>query len=378
MLGKGLALGLGVGLGLGLGMGVGRELGLGLGLGLGAGDGDAARVGAAGAVAGRGGVPPQAPSAVTAAMTSIRATGGRDMPNDRVREVVCARVLRSVAFWRNLPPALCLLAAACGSATPAAAPSPTAPPTPSLSASPGATPAPAPSTGLAQITAPAATPAPGPQTSPSPTACPATLAGQLADPGSGTQLVTVDAPSDGATAAAVALWQRTGRCWSLVAGPWAGRVGATGVSDHHREGDGSTPSGAYGFGPVMYGIAADPGVRYGYHRLVCGDWWDEDPASPTYNTFQHVACGSVPPFHGRSEALWEATTPYQRFAVVGYNAGPVVAGAGSAVFVHDATGGPTIGCVSVAAADLDRLLVWLDPRRSPTIVIGTEAEIRRF
>jgi L,D-peptidoglycan transpeptidase YkuD (ErfK/YbiS/YcfS/YnhG family) len=48
------------------------------------------------------------------------------------------------------------------------------------------------------------------------------------------------------------------------------------------------------------------------------------------------------------------------------------------VFLHDGTGGPTIGCVSVASPSLIRLLQWLDPAQSPAIVIGTEAEIRRF
>jgi L,D-peptidoglycan transpeptidase YkuD (ErfK/YbiS/YcfS/YnhG family) len=176
----------------------------------------------------------------------------------------------------------------------------------------------------------------------------------------------------------MSLWQRSGGCWSLVAGPWPARVGVTGVSDHHREGDGSTPSGLYGVGSVMYGIATNPGVRYGYHRLACGDWWDEDPASPTYNTFQHVACQAVPPFKGKSEALWQATTAYQHFAVVDYNAHPAVPGVGSAVFIHDDTGRPTIGCVSVAASNLIRLLQWLDSSQSPAIVIGTEAGIRRF
>jgi len=174
------------------------------------------------------------------------------------------------------------------------------------------------------------------------------------------------------------LWQRSGACWSLVAGPWPARVGVTGVSEHHREGDGSTPAGLYRIGSVMYGIAANPGVRYAYHQLSCGDWWDEDPASPTYNTFEHVACGAAPPFGGKSEALWQETTAYQHFAVVDYNADPVVPGAGSAVFIHDDTGRPTIGCVSVAPPSLLRLLQWLDPPQAPAIVIGTEAEIRRF
>lgn len=213
---------------------------------------------------------------------------------------------------------------------------------------------------------------------PAAAACPATLASELASTAGAAQLVTVVAPASGSTTASMELWQRSGGCWSLVAGPWPARVGFTGISDHHREGDGSTPAGFYRIGSVMYGIAADPGVRYAYHQLSCGDWWDEDPASPTYNTFEHVACGAAPPFGGKSEALWQETAAYQHFAVVDYNADPAVPGAGSAVFIHDDTGGPTTGCVSVAPPNLLRLLQWLDPSQAPAIVIGTEAEIRRF
>ncbi len=36
----------------------------------------------------------------------------------------------------------------------------------------------------------------------------------------------------------------------------------------------------------------------------CGDWWDGDSSSPTYNRFRHVTCGATPPFAGRSEPLW--------------------------------------------------------------------------
>jgi L,D-peptidoglycan transpeptidase YkuD (ErfK/YbiS/YcfS/YnhG family) len=211
-----------------------------------------------------------------------------------------------------------------------------------------------------------------------PPACPSTLAGQLASTGNAAQLITVDTPSYTSTTATVALWQRSGRCWTEAAGPWTAWVGTRGVSDHHREGDGTTPTGAYGIGAVMYGIASDPGVHYQYHQLVCGDWWDEDPSSPQYNTFQHVPCGTNPPFGGNSEALWTETTAYQSFAVVDYNTNPVVPGAGSAVFVHYDTGGPTAGCVSLPAAQLATLLRWLQPGQAPRIVIGTDAEIRRF
>jgi L,D-peptidoglycan transpeptidase YkuD (ErfK/YbiS/YcfS/YnhG family) len=190
--------------------------------------------------------------------------------------------------------------------------------------------------------------------------------------------VTVEASSYGTTSAEVELWQRQGPCWVGAGGPWPASLGANGFSDHHVEGDDTTPTGAYGIGPVMYGNAANPGVHYLYHQLVCGDWWDEDPSSPQYNTFQHVACGQTPPFGGGSEALWQETTAYPSFAVVEYNSGPVVAGAGSGIFIHADIGSPTAGCVSLPLGDLDTLLDWLQPADSPLVVMGPESEITHF
>ena len=171
------------------------------------------------------------------------------------------------------------------------------------------------------------------------------------------QRIHVVAPSTSATTATLTVTQ----CGRRVFGPWRARVGYRGRSAHHREGDGTTPLGTYAIGPVVYGLDPDPGTAYRYHRLVCGDWWDEDPRSATYNRFRHVPCGARPPFGGGSEALWRATVAYRLFAVVQYNAGPVVPGRGSAIFVHADTGHATNGCVSVAKPLLRRLLQALRP-----------------
>jgi L,D-peptidoglycan transpeptidase YkuD (ErfK/YbiS/YcfS/YnhG family) len=174
------------------------------------------------------------------------------------------------------------------------------------------------------------------------------------------------------------LWQRNGTCWTEVAGPWTGGVGYNGLSTHHREGDGTSPIGIFGISPQFYGVAPNPGVHGSYHQLVCGDWWDEDPTTAAYNTFQHVPCGQQPPFGGGSEALWKETTAYQSFAVVDYNTSPIIAYAGSAIFIHDDIGGPTDGCVSLPPADLITLLRWLQPGDAPHIVIGTASDIRSY
>jgi L,D-peptidoglycan transpeptidase YkuD (ErfK/YbiS/YcfS/YnhG family) len=203
-------------------------------------------------------------------------------------------------------------------------------------------------------------------------------AAPVASPGAATQLVTVTASTHVTTFATVRLWARSGGCWRPVAGPWRARVGRNGLSTRHREGDGTTPVGSFAVGRTVYGVAANPGVRLAYHRLVCGDWWDEDPSSPTYNTFRHVRCGARPPFRGGSEALWTYATAYRHFAVIEYNARPPVPGRGSAIFLHADTGRATNGCVSLPLAQLERTLRWLRAGAQPRIAIGTGAELRRL
>jgi L,D-peptidoglycan transpeptidase YkuD (ErfK/YbiS/YcfS/YnhG family) len=180
------------------------------------------------------------------------------------------------------------------------------------------------------------------------------------------QRINVVAPSTRATVATLTFTE----CGRRSLGPWRAHVGYRGVSSRHREGDGTTPTGTYAIGPTVYGLDPDPGIRLAYHRLRCGDWWDEDPRSPSYNRFQHLACGAPPPFHGGSEALWRATLAYRELAVVQYNIAPAVPGRGSGIFLHDDIGHATNGCISLPRPELLQLLRRLRPGATISISIA--------
>jgi L,D-peptidoglycan transpeptidase YkuD (ErfK/YbiS/YcfS/YnhG family) len=205
--------------------------------------------------------------------------------------------------------------------------------------------------------------------------CPATVANGLASTGSSTQLVTVVAAHSTSIRGTARLWQRSDGCWTPVAGSWTAWLGRRGVSAAKREGDRRTPAGVFGIGRTMYGIAPNPGVRYAYRRIVCGDWWVEDPRSPFYNRFHHVKCGAKPPFTVTSEDLSRSPTAYRHLAFIAYNADPVVPGRGSGIFLHASTGRPTLGCVSFPLPELLRTLRWLRPSSAPLIAIGTRASL---
>ncbi len=208
--------------------------------------------------------------------------------------------------------------------------------------------------------------------------CSPMLANELTSTVTAKQLVTVVAPRDSATRGTVQIWRRSGECWLEAGGPWPAWLGQRGVSADRHEGDRTTPAGVFGFGSVMYGIAPDPGVRYRYHRVACGDWWVEDPRSPYYNRFHHVPCGTRPPFRVTDEDLSRSPTAYRHFAFIRYNTDPIVPGLGSGIFLHASTGRPTLGCVSLAVPHLVTVLRWLRPENEPLIVIGTPAMIRGF
>ncbi len=209
-------------------------------------------------------------------------------------------------------------------------------------------------------------------------ACASALPDGLTSIGSATQLVTVVPPRRSATQAELRLWRKSGACWLEVAGPWSAWVGQRGINDDKHEGDRTTPAGVFGFGRVMYGVGADPGVHYRYHRVVCGDWWVEDPRSPYYNQFHHVRCNTRPPFRVTSEDMAASPTAYRHLAFIRYNADPVVPGRGSGIFLHVSTGRPTLGCVSLPLPELVMTLRWLRPASEPLIVIGTRAMIRGY
>ncbi len=208
--------------------------------------------------------------------------------------------------------------------------------------------------------------------------CTPTLANQLADSGSGTQLITVVARTARSTNGSLQLWRRSGDCWLSAGGPWFAWLGQHGVAENRHEGDRSTPAGAFGIQRTMFGLAPNPGVHYAYRHIRCGDWWVEDPKSPYYNRFRHVRCGSKPPFRVTSEDMSRSPRAYRYLAVIDFNTHPIVRGRGSGIFLHHSTGRPTLGCVSLPLAALVKTLRWLRPGDDPLIVIGTAATIRGY
>ncbi len=229
---------------------------------------------------------------------------------------------------------------------------------------------------------PSAAPTSSPSASPSPSSAPRTgapppaiLASRLRTlPASSTQVIVVHTPGYSGTRATLETFSKVNGVWRAQFPAMPARIGRNGFADTRTEGDGTTPTGMYSFSDTMYGINPNPGVRYAYHRLVADDWWNENPDSPGYNTFQHTPVSPG----GPSEALWKETVAYRYFAVIRYNIPVTGYARGSGVFLHVGTGGPTAGCVSLSQPDLLRVLNWLDPAKSPQIVMSPVTTLSRY
>ena len=186
------------------------------------------------------------------------------------------------------------------------------------------------------------------------------------------QVLAVAEPEPGATASRIWGIEKTPAGWKTVLGPIPVVLGRSGIAgfDRKREGDGMTPRGVFSLGPV-FGYAVKADTRMKYRQATAEDAWIDDPASSRYNQWVKGI-----PAKESHEKLRRADDLYQLGVVVGYNTDPVIAGRGSAIFLHVWQGPaqPTAGCIAMTLADLERVVAWLDPVRNPQIIIGYRGE----
>ena len=139
-------------------------------------------------------------------------------------------------------------------------------------------------------------------------------------------------------------------------------LGENGViaSDAKREGDKCSPLGDWPMRRVLYRPDRLDPPKSGLPviPLKPHDGWCDDPnAGFLYN--QPV---SLPCTHSH-ELLWREDHVYDVIVPLGYNDDPVIAGRGSAIFMHVARGdyAPTEGCVALNLRDLLDLLTYAEP-----------------
>jgi L,D-peptidoglycan transpeptidase YkuD (ErfK/YbiS/YcfS/YnhG family) len=218
---------------------------------------------------------------------------------------------------------------------------------------------------------------------------------RLAHVGNAGQVIVVTAPSWRSTTATLRAYERDGAGgWREVLGATPARLGWSGLylAAQRRQGTGKTPAGTFAI-PSAFGRLADPGTALPYRQFDRNDAWTYDPDHPrTYNIFQTSRAGWAG--YSDAEHLWSYGDQYNYVAVMDYNLpdGPIRTGAdgvrrtatpadtraGGGIFLHVTNGKVTAGCIAIPQRQMRDVLRWLDPDRSPVIVVGPESAITRM
>jgi D-alanyl-D-alanine dipeptidase len=158
---------------------------------------------------------------------------------------------------------------------------------------------------------------------------------------------------------------RTGLAWGVGFDDAAANAGLD--EPHKMEGDGRSPAGIYPLASTFGFAASLRGVRLPYLQLTPDVECVDDTGSKHYNAI--VRRSESNPVDWTSSEKMSQVPVYRIGIVVDYNAAPVK-GRGSCIFVHIAAGPrtPTVGCTALEAAELERLMTWLDPRARPLLV----------
>lgn len=211
------------------------------------------------------------------------------------------------------------------------------------------------------------------------------------------QVIVGSAEDWNSSHAQVSLLEKRPEGWVMVKGPFAARLGKSGLvwgrgvsqppagAVVKKEGDLRSPAGIFELGGV-YGTVPAPEKRRSmpYRRITPRDMWVDDPASPLYNRHLVLDHDPVTPWEFKQQMkLNDYAHSLKLF--VKHNAagdpGRPVSGGGSSIFFHiwrrDGQS-PTAGCTTMSEADLRAMIAWLDPAMRPVYVLLPRKEYMRL
>ena len=143
------------------------------------------------------------------------------------------------------------------------------------------------------------------------------------------------------------------------AGKRRAAVGPGGIAVKGGEGDGITPRGSWPVREIFYRAdrIAKPDTFLPVRAIAQDDGWCDAPEDGNYNRLVKL------PYAASHENMWREDHLYDLVAVLGFNDDPVVAGKGSAIFLHLARDGyaPTHGCVALTYDDALAAIEQLRP-----------------
>lgn len=210
------------------------------------------------------------------------------------------------------------------------------------------------------------------------------------------QLIVVLTPSWDAPEGRLARFSRAddGR-WMPVGESFAVTVGRSGAAwgrgvhtaqadgPQKQEGDGRAPAGVFALG-IAFGYADTARSGLPYRAMTSEDWCIDVPGSPLYNRLVNTQVVGARAIEGSTEPMRrdihkEGDQRYRLGFVIEHNSAGVDRG-GSCIFAHlwKAPDVPTAGCTAMSDENMQALLAWLDPAKTPRFVLLPVSEYARL
>jgi zinc D-Ala-D-Ala dipeptidase len=204
------------------------------------------------------------------------------------------------------------------------------------------------------------------------------------------QALVVTTPSWSGVQGTAQRYERdSGGHWSKVGAAFPVVVGKTGLGwgrglegsealpgPEKREGDERAPAGVF---PLTraFGYAAAAATHMPYTQLTDSVECVDDPKSAHYNSL--VDSAKTAKDWDSTEHMHRSDELYRLGVFVAHNT-PAAAGAGSCIFLHIWSGPDqgTVGCTAMQRSDIEMLLAWLDPKKSPVLMQMPAAQYAQY
>lgn len=175
-------------------------------------------------------------------------------------------------------------------------------------------------------------------------------------------------------------WKPVGQPFPIVVGKaglaWGDglitneRLGANAGDPIKHEGDSKAPAGVFALGTAFgYEPRSLTGSRMPYVQLTPSIECVDDVTSQHYNRIVDRQTISSPDWSS-SEQMRRDDELYHWGIYVDHNANPTRPGGGSCIFLHiwRGPGQGTVGCTAMPVEDIQQLIEWFDPAKSPLLV----------
>jgi len=151
-------------------------------------------------------------------------------------------------------------------------------------------------------------------------------------------------------------------------------IGKNGFTDNKQEGDQKTPTGKYTIGHA-FGYKENPGTALKFKQATENDIWVDDPQSKFYNTWQSKS---------KWDKDWKSTEEmthelYKYGFIINYNT-KQTPGKGSAIFMHikKLENDTTHGCIAMKESNLLKMMKWINPEKTPAIILTPESKLNKY